>query len=888
MAKQQQPLPTGGMIQPISIEHEMRSSYIEYAMSVIVGRALPDVRDGLKPVHRRILYAMYEQGMLPTRPYKKSARVVGEVLGKYHPHGDVAVYDTMVRMAQDFSIRYPLVDGQGNFGSVDGDAAAAMRYTEARLSHLAVETLSDIEKETVDWVPNFDNSLEEPSVLPAKVPNLLLNGSAGIAVGMATNIPPHNMSELTQALITLLEEPDAKVADIMKIMPGPDFPTGGLICGRSGIKEAYETGRGLLTLRAKIEIEELKGGKEAIIVGEIPYQVNKSQLLEKISDLVREKKINGISDLRDESDRQGMRIYIELRREANREVVLNQLFKHTPLEVTFGINLLALQDGAPKTLTILDMMKAYLGYRVEVITRRTNFDLKKAKEKAHILEGLRICLANLDAVIKLIKASKTVEDARKGLKEKFKLSEVQAQAILDMKLQRLTGLEREKIEEEYKATMAIIADLEDILAKPKRISKIIKDELLELKANYGDRRRTQITGEVAEVEVEDLIPEEEIVILKTKQGFIKRVPVKTFRAQLRGGRGINAMVTREEDITDLILVTTTHRHVLFFTSRGRVYRLKAYEIPDASRQSKGLSLAGLLTSLERDEIVTAIIALPELHPDYYLFMATRTGIVKKTSLSDFQNIRRSGIIAISLDKDDYLGWVRLTNGQQEVMIASSDGQAIRFSEKDVRPMGRSAAGVRGIRLRKGAVVVSMDLVKDAPELIAATARGFGKRTPVSQFRKQRRGGSGVRLIKLRGQLKDRVVTLRAVAPEDEILMVTSSGVVNRTAISGISMQSRAASGVILMRLDSEDSIVDVTRVKGQEEGKEDEESVAAGPAEAPAELLPQAEAQTSENKPAKAAVEKESPEKKVKAAPKADDKAPAKPVRKPPAPKKKK
>ena len=799
---------------PATIEQEMTSSYIDYAMSVIVGRALPDVRDGLKPVHRRILFAMDELGLQPTKAYKKSARVVGETLGKYHPHGDVAVYDSMVRMAQDFSLRYLLVDGQGNFGSVDGDSPAAMRYTEVRLAHMATEMLADIEKDTVNFGPNFDESLEEPLVLPSKLPNLLINGSAGIAVGMATNIPPQNLSEVVDGICAVIEDPELAAEELIKIIKGPDFPTGGLICGKQGIKDAYLTGRGLLTIRARVETEEVRGDKEAIIVKELPYQVNKAELIENIANLVKDKKIVGISDLRDESDRDGMRVYIELKRDVNPDVVLNQLYKRTNMQNTFGVNMVALVDGAPKLLTLKGTIDEYLRHREEVVTRRTKYELRKAEEQAHILEGLLICVSNIDAVIKLIRGSKNVDEARQGLMDKFKLSQIQAQAILDLKLQRLTQLERLKIEEEHKALLKLIAELKKLLASRKEILKIIKNELLELKEKYGDARRTSLVGAAEEISIEELIPEMEVAILITRDGYVKRMPVTAFRAQLRGGRGVSGMTTREEDQIDKIFVSSTHSYLLFFTNKGKVYKVKVFELPEASRAGKGSSIANFL-QVGEGEMVTAALKIDSFDKKTFLMMATKNGLAKKVPVQDFQNIRRSGIIAIKLKEGDELGWVRETDGKQEVILGTQQGLMIRFNEKDIRPMGRAAAGVRGLRVGKNDKVISMDIITPKGDLLVVSEGGFGKKMKIDEFGTQGRGGKGHIAIKLRD--KDKVSRMRIVEKDDELLFVTAKGTMSRQTADGISTQGRYAKGVRIQRVDEGDYIVDLAPVIAEEE-----------------------------------------------------------------------
>ncbi len=815
--KEKEEKKVSGTLLPTTIEQEMKSSYIDYAMSVIVGRALPDVRDGLKPVHRRILFAMDELGLQPGKPFKKSARVVGEVLGKYHPHGDSAVYDAMVRMAQDFSLRYPLVDGQGNMGSVDGDPPAAMRYTEARLDSFAVEMLSDIEKETVNFGPNFDESLQEPLVLPSRLPNLLVNGSSGIAVGMATNIPPHNLTEVIEGLEMLIEAPETPVEELMKAVKGPDFPTGGQICGKQGIKDAYTTGRGILTLRSKVEAEKVKAGKEAIIVTEIPYQVNKAELIEQIAIQVKEKKITGISDLRDESDRDGMRIYIELKRDALRDVVLNQLFKHTNMQTTFGVNLVALVDGQPKLLTLKDMMAQYLKHREEVLTRRTKYELRKAEEQAHILEGLVICVSNIDAVVNIIKKSKNPDEARTGLMNKFDLTKIQAQAILDLKLQRLTQLERLKIEEELKALKKLIGELKEILASRKKLLGLLKKELEEVREKYGDKRRTEITAPAEEIEVEQLIPEMEVAVLITRDGYVKRVPVSAFKAQLRGGRGVAGMSTREEDEIENIFTASTHSFVIFFTNKGKVYKLKVYDLPEASRAGKGQAIPNVL-QVEQGEQVTAAVPVESFEKKTFLMMATKHGMIKKVPLEDFANIRRTGIIAIRLKDEDELRWVRETPGKLEVILGTARGIMIRFSEKDVRPMGRAASGVRGIKLGKGDHIISMDLIADGGDLLVISEKGYGKRMKLDEFSTQRRGGKGHIAIKLRDE--DKVAQMTIIQKSDELLFVTARGTLSRQKASGISTQGRYAKGVRIQRVDDGDYIVDLARVISEEETTE--------------------------------------------------------------------
>lgn len=799
-----------GKVLPVRIEDEMKSSYIDYAMSVIVMRALPDVRDGLKPVHRRILYAMHEAGMTPNKAYKKSARIVGEVLGKYHPHGDSSVYDATVRMAQNFSTRYLLVDGHGNFGSIDGDSAAAMRYTEVRMSRVAEAMLSDIEKDTVDFVPNYDESLKEPKVLPSKIPNLLVNGSSGIAVGMATNIPPHNLGEVVDGLVMMIDNPEVTITDLMMAIKGPDFPTGGLILGREGIKQAYTTGRGVVKMRAQAQIEKMSNGKNRILVTEIPYQVNKARLIERIADLVRDKSIDGITDLRDESDRKGMRIVIELRRDVNADVILNQLYKHTQLQETFGIIMLALVDGHPRILSLPEVLHYYLEHQKDVIVRRTKFELAKAKARAHILEGLKIALDHIDAVITTIRESKTVDIARAALIEGFNLSEKQAQAILDLRLQRLTGLERAKIEDEYQEMLKTIEYLESVLADERKVLNIIKEELLEVKRRFSDERRTVITSDVSKLELEDLIAEEDIVLTLTHDGYIKRLPVDTYRNQKRGGRGVTGMGTKEEDFVEHLFVTTTHHNILFFTNRGRVYRLKAYEVPEASRTARGTSIVNLLP-MDKEKI-TAVIPVREFSDKLYLFMATQKGIVKKTELTEYDTSRKGGLIAISLDEDDDLIGVRMTNGQKKIIMGTKDGLAIIFPETDVRVMGRAAHGVIGIRLNKGDKVVGMDAITKDGEILSVTAEGYGKRTPVTDYRLQSRAGKGIINTRVTAKTGE-VIGLRLVRPNQELMLITSEGIVIRTDINEISVFGRNAQGVKLMRTDEQDKVVALALVE---------------------------------------------------------------------------
>lgn len=814
-------------IREVNISQEMRSSFLDYAMSVIVSRALPDVRDGLKPVHRRILYAMHDLGMTADKPYKKSARIVGEVIGKYHPHGDAAVYDTMVRMAQDFNYRYMLVDGHGNFGSIDGDAAAAMRYTEARMSKIAMEMLRDINKDTIDYQDNYDGSEKEPVVLPSRFPNLLVNGSSGIAVGMATNIPPHQLGEVIDAILALSKNSDMTVADLMEHIPGPDFPTAGQIIGRSGIRKAYETGRGSIILRAKVEIEQQPNGKEMIIVRELPYQVNKAKLIERIAELVREKKIDGITDLRDESDRSGMRIVIEVRKDANAKVILNNLYKHTAMQTSFGINMLALVDGQPKVLNLKECLQYYLDHQKTVIRRRTAYELKKAEARAHILEGLRIALDHLDEVINLIRSSQTTEIAREGLMQQFSLSERQAQAILDMRLQRLTGLEREKIEQEYQDLIRLIAELKAILADEEKVLQIIRDELTEIKERFNDERRTEIVaGGAEEFEDEDLIPRENIVITLTHKGYIKRLPVSTYKSQKRGGRGVQGMHTNEDDFVEHLLITSTHDTVLFFTNKGKVYRAKGYEIPEFSRTAKGIPLINLL-ELDKDEWINTIIPINnEFDDNLYLFFTTKQGIAKRSPLSSFAHIRNNGLIAIHLREGDELISAKLTDGSKHIIVGTKNGMLIRFPETDVRAMGRSATGVKAITLEDGDEVVGMEILEDGCDVLVVTKNGYGKRTPSSEYRIQSRGGKGIKTCNIT-EKNGTVVAVKTVTGEEDLMLITASGILIRIAVSDISRMGRNTQGVKLIRL-SDDSeheyVATVAKVPKEEKENEDEEN----------------------------------------------------------------
>jgi DNA gyrase subunit A len=801
----------------INIEQEMKTSYLDYSMSVIVGRALPDVRDGLKPVHRRILYAMFREGLLHNKKYSKSAGVVGEVLKKYHPHGDSAVYDTMVRMAQDFNMRYPLVDGQGNFGSVDGDSAAAYRYTEARLTKLAEELLADIDKETVDFVPNFDETTLEPTVLPTRVPNLLINGSSGIAVGMATNIPPHNLSEIVDGLVMMIDNPEVTIPELMGVIKGPDFPTAGFIHGYEGIRQAFTTGRGIIQMRARAVIEEGKGDRESIIVTELPYQVNKARLLERIAELVQEKKITAISEIRDESDRQGMRIAIDLKKGELSHVVLNQLYKHTAMQSTFGVIMLALVNNQPRVLNLKKLLSNFVQHRREVVMRRTKYDLKKAEERAHILLGLKIALEHLDAVIALIKASANPEEAKLGLIREFTLSEIQAQAILDMRLQRLTGLEREKIIAEYEEILKEIARLSEILASDVLVMKIIRDELLTIKQEYGDERRTEIVAQTTEIDIEDLIKDDEMVITISHSGYIKRNALTTYRAQKRGGKGKIGMETKEEDFVERLFTATAHSYILFFTNKGRVYWLKVHQIPEASRQAKGKAIVNLI-HIGQDERVTAALPIRAFAPEHFILMATKKGIVKKTELESYSHPRPSGIIAITLEEGDELISAEVTNGKRDVFLGTRDGLSIRFSETDVREIGRTGKGVIGIRLDEDNDVVGMEIVRDDSTILTVTENGYGKRSTLEDYRSQGRGGKGIITIKIT-EKNGRVTGMAQVSGEDEIILITANGKVLRIRAKDISVQGRNTQGVRLFDIDEGDKVVSFAKVAEREEEK---------------------------------------------------------------------
>ena len=807
-------------LEQVDISREMRTSFLDYSMSVIVQRALPDVRDGMKPVHRRILHSMNTLGITASVAHKKSARIVGEVIGKYHPHGDTAVYDAMVRMAQDFSYRYPLVDGHGNFGSMDGDGAAAMRYTEARMSKISMEMMKDIQKDTVDFEDNYDGEEKEPVVLPARFPNLLVNGSVGIAVGMATNIPPHNMGETIDATLAIMDDPDITVSDLMEnYIPGPDFPTGGIILGRSGIRQAYETGRGSIIIRSKVKIEEMDNGKKRIIVYEIPYQVNKATMIEKIASLVREKVIDGITYLNDESNRDGGRIVIELRKDVQEYVILNQLYRLTPLQTSFGINMLSLVNGAPKQMGIKETLQHYVDHQVEVTTRRTRFDLKKAEDRAHILEGFRIALDHIDAIIALIRASRNDEEAMQGLMEQFALSEVQAKAILQMQLRRLTGLERDKIETEYNELLATIADLRDILANESRIHEIIRQELSEVKEKYGDERRTEISDSGMEMDDEDLIPVEDVVITMSTSGYIKRAPIDTYKTQQRGGRGVKGMSLNEDDVIETLITMSTHDHLLMFTNLGRVYRLKGYNIPNASRTSKGLPVVNLL-SLEKEESVTALVPMKKDSPAQYLFFVTQKGLVKRVKIEDFDYIPRKGKLAIQLREDDELINVKLTSGEDEILIAGSNGKVIRFEEDEVRPMGRTASGVRGFNT-DGGTVVGVAVSHEGKYLLSVSENGYGKRSEIDEYRKTNRGNKGVKTINVTTKTGS-LVTVRAVNGDEDAMIVTDKGIIIRIALDHVGVYGRNTQGVKLINVADDETVTKVAVVARNEEEQSEE------------------------------------------------------------------
>ncbi|MBJ8320386.1 DNA gyrase subunit A [Staphylococcus pseudintermedius] len=816
-----------------NISKEMRESFLDYAMSVIVSRALPDVRDGLKPVHRRILYGLNEQGMTPDKPYKKSARIVGDVMGKYHPHGDSSIYEAMVRMAQDFSYRYPLVDGQGNFGSMDGDGAAAMRYTEARMTKLALELLRDINKDTIDFIDNYDGNEREPSVLPSRFPNLLVNGASGIAVGMATNIPPHNMREVIDGVLSLSHNPDITISELMEDIQGPDFPTAGLILGKSGIRRAYETGRGSVIMRAKAEIESRGGGRDRIVVTEIPFQVNKARMIEKIAELVRDKKIDGITDLRDETSlRTGVRVVIDVRKDANASVILNNLYKQTPLQTSFGVNMIALVNGRPQLINLKQALYHYLEHQKEVVRRRTEYNLRKAKDRAHILEGLRIALDHIDEIITIIRESETDKVAMESLQSRFALSERQAQAILDMRLRRLTGLERDKIEQEYNDLIAYIAELEAILADEEKLLELVREELTEIKEKFGDDRRTEIQlGGIDQLEDEDLIPEEQIVITLSHNNYIKRLPASTYRAQNRGGRGVQGMNTLDDDFVSQLVTTSTHDHVLFFTNKGRVYKLKGYEVPELSRQSKGIPIVNVI-ELDQDEVISTMIAVKDLDSEEdFLVFVTKKGLIKRSALSNFNRINRNGKIAIKFRDDDELIAVRLTDGEKHILIGTAQASLIRFKETDVRAMSRIAAGVKGIRLRDGDEVIGLDVADDdnQDEILVVTEKGYGKRTSIEDYRLSKRGGMGVKTAKLT-ERNGRLVCITTIEGDEDLMVVTNQGVIIRMEVSNISVNGRMAQGVRLIRLDEEQYVSTVAKVKKEPEDIEADEHTTASEA----------------------------------------------------------
>lgn len=804
-------------IKNANLSEQMKTSFLSYAMSVIVSRALPDVRDGMKPVHRRILYSMIEQGNTPDKPHKKSARIVGDVMGKYHPHGDSAIYESMVRMAQPFSYRHMLIDGHGNFGSVDGDGAAAMRYTEARLSKVAMEMVRDLNKDTVNFIPNYDGEEREPEVLPARFPNLLVNGATGIAVGMTTNIPTHNLAEVISALHILMNNPEATTADLMEALPGPDFPTGGIVMGKSGIRRAYETGRGTVTVRAKVDIEQLKSGKEQIVVTELPYAVNKARLIERISELARDKKIEGITGIRDESDREGLRISIDVRRDASASVILNNLYKQTLLQTSFSFNMLAIDHGAPKTMSLKEILVAYLAHQREVIRRRTVFELQKAQARAHILEGLRIALDHIDEIITIIRSSKTSEEAKTRLINGYALSDKQAQAILDMRLVRLTGLERDKIEEEYQKLVALIADLKDILAHEERVDEIIYNELLEIQTKFGDKRRTELqVGDVLSIEDEDLIEEEDVIVTLTNSGYIKRVATGEFKAQNRGGRGVQGMNVHDEDFVDQMISTSTHDTLLFFTNKGKVYRMKGYEVPEYGRQAKGIPVVNLLNFEGNEKIQTVINVRGEAgESNDYLFFVTRLGVVKRTAVKEFANIRTNGLKALTLHDDDEVLSVQITDGTQNIIIATHNGYSVSFAENDVRVMGRSAAGVRGIRLREGDLVVGSDVLEKDHNVLIITEKGYGKQTPVSEYPIKGRGGKGIKTANIT-EKNGPLAGMTIVSGQEDIMVTTTQGVMIRFNVDSVSQTGRATLGVRLIRLEGNAKVATLAKVEHEE------------------------------------------------------------------------
>lgn len=833
-----------------NITSEMRESFLDYAMSVIVSRALPDVRDGLKPVHRRILYGLHEQGMTPDKSYKKSARIVGDVMGKYHPHGDSSIYEAMVRMAQDFSYRYPLIDGQGNFGSMDGDGAAAMRYTEARMSKITLEMLRDINKDTIDFIDNYDGNEREPAVLPSRFPNLLVNGASGIAVGMATNIPPHNLTEVINGVLSLSHNPDITVAELMEDVQGPDFPTAGIILGKSGIRRAFETGRGSIQMRSRAEIEERGGGRQRIVVTEVPYQVNKARMIEKIAELARDKKIEGITDLRDETSlRTGVRVVIDIRKDANASVVLNNLYKQTPLQTSFGVNMIALVNGRPKLISLKEALEEYLEHQKVVVRRRTEYNLKKALDRAHILEGLRIALDHIDEIIRVIRESETDKVAMASLQEQFKLSERQAQAILDMRLRRLTGLERDKIEAEYIELIAYIEELKEILADEEKLLQIVRNELIDIRERYGDERRSEIQlGGLDDIEDEDLIPEEQIVITLSHNNYIKRLPVSTYRAQHRGGRGVQGMNTLEEDFVSQLVTLSTHDNVLFFTNKGRVYKLKGYEVPELSRQSKGIPVVNAI-ELDNDESISTMIAVKDLESeDDYLVFATRKGRVKRSALSNFSHINKNGKIAISFKNDDELIAVRLTDGEQDILIGTSHASLIRFNETTLRPLGRTAAGVKGITLREDDKVVGLDVTnaESDEEILVVTENGYGKRTPVGDYRLSNRGGKGIKTATIT-ERNGNIVCITSVTGEEDLMVVTNSGVIIRIDVEDISQNGRAAQGVRLIKLGDNQIVSTVAKVNDEDEIKEVDESTEAIASNVDNDIASQTDLQGSQN-----------------------------------------
>lgn len=812
--------PSMGKVIPVDIEKEMRKSFLDYSMSVIVSRALPDVRDGLKPVHRRILYTLYENGIFPDKPYRKSADTVGSVLGRYHPHGDASVYDALVRMAQDFSLRYPLVDGHGNFGSVDGDPPAAYRYTEAKMSKISMEMLTNINKDTVEFGMNYDDRLKEPTVLPSRFPNLLVNGSTGIAVGMATNIPPHNLNEIVDGICMLIDNPDAELLDLMGCIKGPDFPTAGIIMGQAGIRAAYATGRGKITVRSRADVEEMKNGRFRIVVTELPYQVNKARLIESIANHVKDKKIEGISGLRDESSREGMRIVIELKRDANPQIVLNKLYSYTQMQETFGVINLALVNGEPKVMSLKEMLQHYIDFQAEVIRRRTEFDLRKAKEREHVLEGLKIALDFIEEVIKIIRSSKTVAESKERLMENFNLDDIQATAIVQMRLGQLSGLERIKIEQELADILAKVKELEHILSDYQIILGIVRDELLEIKQKYGDERRTEIKAVSGEVDIEDLIPEEECVVTLTHYGYIKRQPVDVYKTQKRGGRGVSGMKQREEDFVEELFISSTHDHVVFITNRGKMYRLKCYEIPEGGKTSKGMNIVNLLP-LEPEEKVTSMLRVTEFDSDQYIVMVTKQGIVKRTKLDAYRNIRKNGLIAITLSEDDELAWVRLTSGHSELIVATKNGMAIRFKETDARPLSRSAKGVRAIKLKDGDQVVGMARIREGATVMTVTDKGQGRRTAVEEYRCQTRGGFGKINYKVNEE-KGHVVGVKVVDEDDDLIMISDDGVIIRIRVSDVSVMSRYAGGVRVMRVQGDTKVVTFARAEHEEEAEVEE------------------------------------------------------------------